>query len=57
MGNAAGAKASREEEIAFLAMEEVLGVEIELADAGLAIGSQTAPGSAPKGTEDTASSR
>jgi hypothetical protein len=34
MSNAAGAKASREEEIAFLAMEHVLGVEIKLADAG-----------------------
>lgn len=34
MSNAAGAQASREEEIAFLAMEEVLGVEIHLADAG-----------------------
>lgn len=34
MSNAAGAKAKREEEIAFLAMEQVLGGEIELADAG-----------------------
>lgn len=34
MGNAAGTTASREEEIAFLAMEQVLGVEIKLADAG-----------------------
>jgi hypothetical protein len=34
MSNAAGAKASREEEIAFLAMEQVLGVDIKLADAG-----------------------
>lgn len=34
MSNAAGAQASREEEIALLAMEEVLGVEIQLADAG-----------------------
>lgn len=34
MSNAAGAQAKREEEIAFLAMEEILGVEIRLADAG-----------------------
>jgi hypothetical protein len=34
MSNATGAKARREEEIAFLAMEKVLGVEIKLADAG-----------------------
>ena len=34
MSNAAGAQAKREEEIAFLAMEQVLGNEIELADAG-----------------------
>lgn len=34
MSNAAGAKASREEEIAFLIMESVLGVDIRLADAG-----------------------
>lgn len=34
MSNAAEKKARREEEIAFLAMEEVLGVEIRLADAG-----------------------
>ena len=34
MSNAAGAKASREEEIAFLVMEQVLGVDIKLADAG-----------------------
>lgn len=34
MSNDASAKASREEEIAFLAMEQVLGVDIELADAG-----------------------
>jgi hypothetical protein len=34
MSNAAGAKASREEEIAFLIMEDVLGVDIQLADAG-----------------------
>ena len=34
MSNATGAQASREEEIAFLAMEEVLGVDIRLADAG-----------------------
>lgn len=34
MSNAAGAKATREEEIAFLAMEQVLGVDIKLADAG-----------------------
>lgn len=33
VSNAAGAKASREEEIAFLAMEQVLSVEIVLADA------------------------
>jgi hypothetical protein len=33
MSNGAGAKARREEEIAFLAMEQVLGVEIRLADA------------------------
>jgi hypothetical protein len=32
--NEAGATASREEEIAFLAMEQVLGVEIKLADSG-----------------------
>ncbi|MDG9675805.1 hypothetical protein [Micromonospora sp. DH14] len=34
MSNVAGAKASREEEIAFLALEQVLGVDISLADAG-----------------------
>lgn len=34
MSNAAGAKASREEEIAFLIMENVLGVNIHIADAG-----------------------
>ena len=34
MSNAAGTKASREEEIAFLIMENVLGVDIHLADAG-----------------------
>jgi hypothetical protein len=34
MSNATGAKASREEEIAFLIMENVLGVDIHLADAG-----------------------
>ncbi|TDC84703.1 hypothetical protein E1193_05115 [Micromonospora sp. KC606] len=34
MSNAAGAKASREEEIAFLTLEHVLGVDIKLADAG-----------------------
>ena len=34
MSNRAEATASREEEIAFLAMEQVLGVEIGLADAG-----------------------
>jgi hypothetical protein len=34
MSNVAGAKASREEEIAFLALEQVLGVDITLADAG-----------------------
>jgi hypothetical protein len=34
MSNPAGAKASREEEIAFLVMEQVLGVSIRLADAG-----------------------
>lgn len=34
MSSVAGKAASREEEIAFLAMEQVLGVEIELADAG-----------------------
>lgn len=34
MSNAAGTKTSREEEIAFLAMEQVLGVDIHLADAG-----------------------
>ncbi|MPQ98384.1 hypothetical protein GB931_10730 [Modestobacter sp. I12A-02628] len=34
MSNATGTTASREEEIAFLAMEQVLGVEIKLADAG-----------------------
>lgn len=33
MSNGAGAKARREEEIAFLAMEHVLGVDIKLADA------------------------
>ncbi len=32
--NRVGAQASREEEIALLAMEEVLGIEIQLADAG-----------------------
>ncbi|MEC3854280.1 hypothetical protein [Paenarthrobacter ureafaciens] len=34
MSNSSGAKASREEEIAFLIMENVLGVDIHLADAG-----------------------
>ncbi|WBB91461.1 hypothetical protein [Verrucosispora sp. WMMC514] len=34
MSNVAGANASREEEIAFLAIEQVLGVDIKLADAG-----------------------
>lgn len=34
MSNAAGVKTSREEEIAFLILEEVLGVDIRLADAG-----------------------
>lgn len=34
MSNSAGTQSSREEEIAFLAMEDVLGVEIHLADAG-----------------------
>lgn len=34
MSNAVGAKASREEEIALLAMEQVLGIDIKLADAG-----------------------
>jgi hypothetical protein len=34
MSNVPGAKASREEEIAFLALEQVLEVEIKLADAG-----------------------
>ncbi|WP_297742119.1 hypothetical protein [uncultured Tessaracoccus sp.] len=34
MSNVAGKTASREEEIAFLSMEQVLGVEIKLADAG-----------------------
>ncbi|WP_430788092.1 hypothetical protein [Actinoplanes sp. G11-F43] len=34
MSNLASAKASREEEIAFLALEQVLGVDIMLADAG-----------------------
>lgn len=34
MSNAAGAKATREEEIAFLIMEAILGVDIHLADAG-----------------------
>ena len=34
MSNAAGTNASREEEIAFLVMEQVLGVDIKLADAG-----------------------
>jgi hypothetical protein len=34
VSNTAGAKARREEEIAFLVMEDVLGVEIHLADAG-----------------------
>lgn len=34
MSNVVGAKASREEELAFLAMEQVLGIEIKLADAG-----------------------
>lgn len=38
MSNAAGKRPSREEEIAFLAMEHVLGVEIELADAGTGAG-------------------
>ncbi|MFC0030089.1 hypothetical protein ACFFMM_11200 [Micromonospora chaiyaphumensis] len=34
MSNVAGATTSREEEIAFLALEQVLGVDIKLADAG-----------------------
>lgn len=34
MSNLAGAMASREEEIAFLVMEQVLGADIRLADAG-----------------------
>lgn len=34
MGNAVGSKTSREEEIAFLMLEQVLGVNICLADAG-----------------------
>ncbi|MGY0232595.1 hypothetical protein [Longispora urticae] len=34
MSNAAGATATREEEIAFLAMEQVLRIDIKLADAG-----------------------
>lgn len=34
MSNAAGSKSSREEEIAFLLLEEILGVNICLADAG-----------------------
>ena len=34
MSNAANKQATREEEMAFLALEEVLGVDIELADAG-----------------------
>ncbi|MFG3640786.1 hypothetical protein ACGF3C_11045 [Micromonospora sp. NPDC047762] len=34
MSNVAGTKANREEETAFLAMEQVLGVDIKLADAG-----------------------
>jgi hypothetical protein len=34
MSNGAGATARREEEIAFLAMEQVLGVDIRLADSG-----------------------
>ncbi len=34
MSNGGGAKARREEEIAFLAMEQVLGVDIKLAEAG-----------------------
>ncbi|MEU4555473.1 hypothetical protein EV382_2795 [Micromonospora violae] len=34
MSNVTGTKANREEEIAFLAMEQVLGVDIKLADAG-----------------------
>ena len=34
MSNAASAQATREEELAFLVMEEILGVDIRLADAG-----------------------
>ncbi len=34
MNNAAGTRAKREEEIAFLAMEDVLGIDIRLADVG-----------------------
>ena len=34
VSNSAGAKASREQEIAFLIMEDVLGVDIHLADTG-----------------------
>lgn len=33
MSNGAGAKARREEEIAFLAMEQILGIDVSLADA------------------------
>ncbi|WP_228551291.1 hypothetical protein [Mumia zhuanghuii] len=34
MGNPAGTKASREEEMAFLAIEQVLSIEITMLDAG-----------------------
>ena len=44
MSNDAGAKTSREEEIAFLAMEQVLAVDIELADAGAGAGNKMPDG-------------
>jgi hypothetical protein len=53
MSNEAGTKASREEEIAFLAMEQVLGVDIKLADSGagdrMPDGSWSYPGHGRKG--------
>lgn len=50
MSNSSGAKASREEEIAFLAMEHVLGIHITLADAG-------GGNKMPDGTWDTPTGR
>ena len=55
VSNAAGAQTSREEEIAFLALEQVLEVDIKLADAGAGERCLTALGAMP--TDAAASSR